>query len=201
ARDDRPCPPCRATRSIGRRGAEGSPRSRRFAHSRRGMAAASLLPQRSNAFLWRAPCEPFALMKIADLMTHNPELCTPQSSVIDAAHIMARHNVGIVPIVESVETRQAIGCLTDRDIVVRVVAEGKDPRAVSVGQVMTEELVTCTPEDDVDRVRRRMESKKVRRVLVLDEHGSLLGIVATADLATSVEAEKVGETLEQISQP
>jgi CBS domain-containing protein len=141
-------------------------------------------------------------MKISEIMTADPEFCTPDDSVIDAARIMAQRDVGIVPICESIDTRKAIGCITDRDIVVRIVAEGKDPNVIpSLNEVMTNELVTCSPEDDVDDVRHLMEQRQVRRVMVIDEHGSLVGVVATADLATSLDKSKVGEVMEQISEP
>jgi CBS domain-containing protein len=141
-------------------------------------------------------------MKISEIMTADPEFCTPDDSLIDAARIMARHDVGIVPICESVETRKAIGCITDRDIVVRVVAEGKDPNVVnSLREVMTHELATCSPNDDIDDVLPLMEQRQVRRILVTDEHGSLVGIVATADLAQSVDREKVGDVMQEISEP
>jgi CBS domain-containing protein len=141
-------------------------------------------------------------MKISEIMTADPEFCTADDSVIDAARIMAEHDIGMVPICESVETRKAIGCVTDRDIVVRVVAEGKDPNVVnSLREVMTHQLVTCSPADDVDEVLLLMEQRQVRRVLVTDEHGSLIGVVATADLASSIEKDKVGQVLEEISEP
>jgi CBS domain-containing protein len=141
-------------------------------------------------------------MNISEIMTADPEFCTPDDSVIDAARLMAQHDVGMVPICESVETRKAIGCITDRDIVVRVVAEGKDPNVVnSLRDVMTHELATCSPNDDVDEVMQMMQQRQVRRILVTDEHGSLVGVVATADLTTAVNREKVGETMEEISEP
>jgi CBS domain-containing protein len=141
-------------------------------------------------------------MKISEIMTADPEFCTAEDSVVDAARIMAQHDVGLVPICESIETRKAIGCITDRDIVVRVVAEGKDPNVInSLREIMTNELATCSPSDDVDDVLALMEQRQVRRVLVTDEHGSLVGVVATADIASSVEKGKVGEVMEEISEP
>jgi CBS domain-containing protein len=141
-------------------------------------------------------------MKISEIMTADPEFCTAEDSVVDAARIMAQHDVGLVPICESIETRKAIGCITDRDIVVRVVAEGKDPNVInSLREIMTNELATCSPSDDVDDVLALMEQRQVRRVLVTDEHGSLVGVVATADIASSVEKRKVGEVMEEISEP
>jgi CBS domain-containing protein len=141
-------------------------------------------------------------MKISEIMTIDPEFCTADDSVIDAARIMARHDVGFVPICESVDTRKCIGCITDRDIVVRIVAEGKDPNLISsLREVMTHELATCSPGDDVDEVLQLMEQRQVRRVLVTDEHGSLVGVVATADLATSQQKDKIGRMMEEISEP
>jgi CBS domain-containing protein len=141
-------------------------------------------------------------MKIDEIMTADPVFCTAEDSLIDAARLMAQHDIGLVPICESVETRKAIGCITDRDIVVRVVAEGKDPNVInSLREVMTHELATCSPNDDVDDVLQLMQQRQVRRVLVTDEHGSLVGVVATADLASSIEKRKVGEVMEEISEP
>jgi CBS domain-containing protein len=141
-------------------------------------------------------------MKISEIMTADPEFCTAEDSVVDAARIMAQHDVGLVPICESIETRKAIGCITDRDIVVRVVAEGKDPNVInSLREIMTHELATCSPSDDIDDVLALMQQRQVRRVLVTDEHGSLVGVVATADIASSVEKGKVGEVMEEISEP
>lgn len=141
-------------------------------------------------------------MKISEIMTADPEFCTADDSVIDAARLMAQHDIGLVPICESVETRRAIGCITDRDIVVRIIAEGKDPNVIgSLGEVMTHLLATCSPEDDVGDVLKLMEQRQVRRVLVIDPHGSLVGVVSTADLTTSVGRDKVGEVMEEISEP
>jgi CBS domain-containing protein len=140
-------------------------------------------------------------MKIVEIMTANPEFVTPDDSVIDVANIMARENVGLVPVCESRETRKLCGVITDRDIVVRVIAEGKDPRAIaSLTEIMSPELVTCSPDDDVDTVKQLMQDHQVRRVLGTDEHGCLVGLVAQADLARELAREEVGETLKAISQ-
>ncbi len=142
-------------------------------------------------------------MKISEIMTADPEFCTPDDdSVVDAARLMAEHDIGIVPVCESVETRKLVGCITDRDIVVRVVAEGKDPSVVNnLNEVMTHELATCSPNDDIDDVLALMEQRQIRRILVTDEHGSLIGVVATADIAASLEKGKVGEVMGEISEP
>jgi CBS domain-containing protein len=138
-------------------------------------------------------------MKIAEIMTPNPEFVTPDDGVIEVAQLMARANVGLVPVCESRETRTLIGCITDRDVVVRVVAEGRDPHTVAnLREIMSHELVTCAPNDDVESAVTLMEEHQVRRILVTDEHGSLAGVVALADLATKLGREKTGEAVEEI---
>jgi CBS domain-containing protein len=140
-------------------------------------------------------------MKIREIMTSEPEVCTPDDTVTEAARIMASCDCGLVPIVESRDTRRPIGCVTDRDIVVRVIAQGKDPRTVSCRDVMSQELVTCGSEDDSDRAPRLMQERQVRRVLVIDEHGALEGVVAIADLAEAIDEQRSGETLQAVSHP
>ena len=141
-------------------------------------------------------------MKISELMTQTPVFCGPDDSVFGVAKLMKQHGVGMIPICESVDTRKVIGCLTDRDIVIRVVAEDKDPRDVhDLTQVMSRDLVTCSPDDEVEHVQHLMEEHQVRRILAIDERGSLVGVVALADLARTINEMDVGETVEAISQP
>jgi CBS domain-containing protein len=144
-------------------------------------------------------------MKISELMTKNPATVTPETSVSDAARIMKEEDVGIVPVVERVggpETRgRLIGVITDRDIAIRHVAEGRGTDA-AVRDVMSGGVKTCSPNDSVDTVMALMGSEQVRRVPIVDERGSLVGVVSQADLARSAaDAKKVERTVEQISQP
>jgi CBS domain-containing protein len=139
-------------------------------------------------------------MKIADVMTNSPEFVTLRESILECAQIMAQRDCGVVPIVESVDTRKLVGCVTDRDIVVRAVAEQREVNT-PLADIMSTHLVTCRPEDDVEHARDLMEQHQIRRLMVVDDYGSLMGIVATADLARAVEEREVGETLEAISQP
>ena len=140
-------------------------------------------------------------MKVDELMTPNPECCTQDESIVDAARIMRNRDVGSVPVVESRDTRKVVGVVTDRDIAIRAVADGKDPDAVSCREVMTEEIVCCRPDDDISEVKRLMEERQLRRILVCDERGSLLGVVAIADLARELQARQVGETEQSIAEP
>jgi CBS domain-containing protein len=144
-------------------------------------------------------------MKISELMTKNPHTVTPDTPVSEAARLMKEEDVGIVPVVERVggaETRgRLIGVITDRDIAVRHVAEGRSIDT-PVRDVMSGGVKTASPDDSVDSVMSLMGSEQVRRVPVVDERGSLVGMVSQADLARKAsDAKKVEKTVEQISQP
>jgi len=114
---------------------------------------------------------------------------------------MIDHHIGVIPVVESEATRRAIGCITDRDLVARVVAAGRNPAHVRVEQAMSTDLVSCGPDDDVDHVKALMRQHQIRRVLVLDEHRSLVGVVGIADLARAMNELEVGEAVRDISAP
>jgi len=140
--------------------------------------------------------------RVNEIMTPIPECCTPDDSIIEVARVMEQRDVGAVPIVESQDTRRVVGIITDRDIVLRVVAEGPDPNAViGAREVMTPEIVSCGPDDDVAEVEELMKQHQVRRILVLDEQGSVVGIVATADLARAADDSKLGDTMKSITHP
>ena len=140
-------------------------------------------------------------MTISDVMTPNPEFCLVDDTLLDCAQLMAHKDVGLIPICESRDTRRVVGVVTDRDIVVRAVAEDRDPAVVRAGEVMSQRLVTCTEIDDLAQVTQLMEDHQVRRILVIYEYGSLVGVVATADLARNGDRADVAEALEAISAP
>lgn len=140
-------------------------------------------------------------MKVNDIMTPNPECCTPDDSLIDCAKVMEKIDVGFVPVVESRDTRRAIGVVTDRDIVVRAIAQGKDPRQTTIKDVMTDDLICIKPEEDASRAKELMEENQVRRVVVCDEQGSVIGVLSLADEARALSEHEVGETTKSISQP
>jgi len=138
---------------------------------------------------------------ITDVMTPIPQCCTPDDSVIEVARVMAQHDVGAVPIVESQDTRRVLGILTDRDLVLRVVAEGRDPNEmVSVRDIMTNEIVSVSPEADTLYVEELMKEHQVRRVLVVDQHGSIVGIVTMSDLARATDETQLGDTEKGITE-
>jgi CBS domain-containing protein len=131
-----------------------------------------------------------------DIMTPNPTCVRTSETVLDAARMMADEHVGALPVCG--EDNRLKGMLTDRDIVVKVLAAGKDPRAMHAGEVPTGTIVTVKADDDMKQVLRTMNEHKVRRVPVLDGH-DLVGIVAQADVARSMPDSKVGDLVDAVS--
>ena len=133
---------------------------------------------------------------ITELMTKNPCTIDADKTVAYAAKMMRDEDVGIAPIVEG---DRLVGVLTDRDIAVRVVAEGRDPEQVKVTEVASRDLVTLDPQQDLDEAIRLMARHQVRRLPVVEEDGRLVGVVAQADVARTADERHTGEVVEQIS--
>ena len=139
-------------------------------------------------------------MKAQDIMTKNPRTVTPETDVREAAQIMKSENVGVVPVVESAGSKKLVGLLTDRDIAVRVVAEGKS--SARVQEIMSGSPRTVKADTSVDDVMDLMGKEQVRRVPVVDDRGDLVGIVAQADVVREAKDDKKAErTIEKISEP
>jgi CBS domain-containing protein len=135
-------------------------------------------------------------------MTREPACCEPGDSIGSAAQLMKSEDVGAVPIVESKATGTLVGIITDRDIVVRVVAAGRAVDGASVRDAMTQNPVTVREDDDVNRALSAMADRKVRRLPVVDASGRLCGIIAQADIATRLHRDKTtGDLVEAISEP
>jgi len=133
---------------------------------------------------------------IGDLMTNNPCSIDADKPVSYAAKMMRDEDVGLAPIVEG---DSLIGTLTDRDIAIRVVAEGKDPNRTKVRDVASKDLVTIDPQQNLDEALQLMARHQVRRLPVVEEDGKLVGVVAQADIARVASGEKTGEVVEKIS--
>ena len=134
---------------------------------------------------------------IRDVMTSNPRTLAADRPVADAAKLMRDEDVGLVPVVEG---DRLVGTLTDRDIAIRVVADGRDPESTSVREVASTDLVTIDPEQDLDEALRLMAQHQVRRIPVVEEDGRLVGVVAQADVARQSDDRRTGEVVERISQ-
>ncbi|HEU5010037.1 MAG TPA: CBS domain-containing protein [Gaiellaceae bacterium] len=135
--------------------------------------------------------------KIRDAMTPTARAVSPQQSLVDAAKMMRDEDVGALPVVED---GRVVGMVTDRDIVVRAVAEGRDSAAVKAGEVASREVVAVEPDQDLDEALNLMARHRVRRLPVV-EQGRLVGVLAQADVAMQAKEKEAGEMLEEISQP
>ena len=134
--------------------------------------------------------------KIRDVMTANPRTIEPSTTVQEAAKLMRDEDVGPIPIVEN---GSVSGIVTDRDIVLNVVAEGIDPSSTPVSQIASRDLITVDPEQTLDEAFRLMGQHQVRRLPVCEEDGKLVGIVAQADIALQSDDARTGEVVEEIS--
>ena len=134
---------------------------------------------------------------VRDLMTDKVCSIDADKPVEYAAKMMKDEDVGLAPIVEG---NRLVGTLTDRDIAIRVVAEGRDPKSTTVREVASSDLVTVDPQQDLDEALRLMAQHQVRRLPVVEEDGRLVGIVAQADVARHGDDRETGQVVEQISQ-
>lgn len=149
--------------------------------------------------IWNRP-------RAAEIMTENPHVVTPDASIADVAMKMRDLDVGIIPVVDDMETRRLRGVITDRDITIRAVARGMGADA-RVSDCMTDGVRAVNKNDSIQDVMWVMRREQVRRVPVTDREGRLVGIIAQADLAVDYAGDdhsretEVGETIERISEP
>jgi CBS domain-containing protein len=136
------------------------------------------------------------MKSIRDAMTSNPRNVEPDTSVVDAAKLMKSEDVGSLPVLDG---DRLVGMVTDRDIAIRVVAEGNDPRTVTVAEIASRDLVTIDPQQNLDEALRLMAQHQVRRLPVVEEDGRLVGILAQADVAQEGRDAKTGQMVEEIS--
>lgn len=137
-------------------------------------------------------------MKIQEIMTRDPKTCSLETTLEDVASLMRDEDVGAIPIVDDGELA---GIITDRDIVVRCIADGKAPGDTTVEEVISEDLKTVSPDDDVQQAARIMADAQIRRLPVVDEDGNLVGMVSLGDIAVKHSDEEVsGGALEDISE-
>jgi CBS domain-containing protein len=136
---------------------------------------------------------------VQDVMTPDPAFCTPETSLEDVAKLMVQHECGEIPIVESRVSLEPIGVVTDRDIVCRVVARGKNPLAYTAADCMTQPVVTVRIDAPLAEAVTMMEKHQIRRVPVVDAQGCCVGIVAQADVAWSEDDREVGKLVREVS--
>ena len=134
--------------------------------------------------------------KVREVMTDNPRCVTPETLVSEAARLMRSEDVGSLPILEG---EKVTGVITDRDIVIRAVAEEKDPRGMPVREVASRELVTIRPDENLSEALKLMASYQVRRLPVVDEDNTLVGVLAQADIAMEGKEKDFAHMVEDIS--
>ena len=133
---------------------------------------------------------------IQEAMTSNPTTVSPDTSAADAAQIMKSEDIGSLPIVQD---DKLFGVVTDRDIAIRIVAEGRSADT-PVGEIASKDIVTVDPQQSIDEAARLMAEQQVRRLPVVEEDGRIVGILAQADIAQTGHDALTGETVQQISQ-
>ena len=134
--------------------------------------------------------------KVSDVMTGRPRAVNPQTTLTEVAELMEAEDVGSIPVVEE---DRLVGIITDRDIVVRAIAKGKDPQGMPASAVSSRELVTVHPDDDLSDALELMARHQVRRLAVTGENESLVGVVSQADVAREAKEKDTGEVVQSIS--
>lgn len=138
-------------------------------------------------------------MEVRDIMSRDVKLISSSTMLDEAAAWMQKYDIGALPVVQDEET---IGVITDRDVVIRAIAAGMDPRTTPVTEVMTTELACCHEHDSIEDAARIMEERQVHRLLVTDGTDKIVGILSISDLTLKIHNEHlVYEVLEQICEP
>jgi CBS domain-containing protein len=141
------------------------------------------------------------MKKCNEVMTKNPACCLPKDSAAKAAGLMKSENIGSIPVIENEQTKKLVGIVTDRDLALKIVADGLDAKSTRVEAVMTSKVVTCLAGDDLQKALDAMAKHQLRRIPVVDNDNKVVGIIAQADVATRVDQpEKTAEMVKEISQ-
>lgn len=141
------------------------------------------------------------MKKCSEVMTKDPVCCLPNDSVTKAAELMKSDNIGSIPVIENDQTKKLVGIVTDRDLAMKIIAEGRDAKSTTIETVMTSKVVTCRADDDLQKALDAMAEHQLRRIPVVDNDNKVVGIIAQADVATRVDQpQKTAEMVKEISQ-
>lgn len=140
-------------------------------------------------------------MNARDLMTSNPACCTMDTPLQEVARMMVECDCGEIPVVERHDLKKPVGVVTDRDVVCRAIAEGRNPLTMNAGHVMSSPAVCARDTDHVDEIKRMMETHQVRRIPVVGQTGEICGIVSLADIARRDSRKETGEVVKEVSAP
>jgi CBS domain-containing protein len=135
---------------------------------------------------------------VRDVMTARPRCATPETTLTEVAELMEAEDVGAIPVVDG---ERLLGMVTDRDIVTRAIAKGKDPRETTAAQIASKDLVTLEPDQDLSDALKLMAQYQVRRLPVIEDDDRLVGVVSQADVALEAKEKSTGEMVEEISKP
>jgi CBS domain-containing protein len=139
---------------------------------------------------------------VREVMTSNPTCALPTDTVHRVAQLMKSENVGPIPVVESHNSKKLVGIVTDRDLVLKVLAEGRNGQDTTVEAVMSRNPVSCRENDNLDQAYQAMSQHQIRRIPIVNDRNEIVGIIAQADIATRVEQpNKTAEVVEEISRP
>jgi CBS domain-containing protein len=140
-------------------------------------------------------------MQVREIMTSDPACCTADTPLPEVGRMMIDNDCGEIPVVENRSSNIPIGVVTDRDIVCRTVANGINPVELTAADCMSKPIVTVTPDTSVEECGRIMEANRIRRVPVVDERGTCVGIVSLADIALQADKRVAGEIVTEVSEP
>lgn len=140
-------------------------------------------------------------MDLKSVMTANPACCTRDTPLRDVAKLMVDHDCGQIPVVDSMDSKKPVGVVTDRDIAVRIVAEGRDAGSATASDAMSTPCKTVTTDTSLQDCLCLMEAQQIRRVPVVDAAGKLAGIVAIADISLAGKNEATAQVVKEVSEP
>ena len=140
-------------------------------------------------------------MQVKDVMTADPACCTPETPLTEVARMMVDNDCGEIPVIEAKGNKRPVGVVTDRDIVIRTIAENINPLELTAADCMTTPVVTVLADLPAEECCRTMEEKQIRRVPVVDDKGEICGIVALADVVRHAENGAAGELVKEVSEP
>lgn len=142
------------------------------------------------------------MTRCRDVMTKDPAWCLSRDPVSNAAQLMKHEDVGSLPVLEEGQRKKVVGVVTDRDVVLNVLAENRPPETTPVADVMSVDPVTCHPDDPLERAVSAMAQHQIRRVPIVNDDGGLVGIIAQADIALNADDETTtAEVVKRISTP
>ena len=138
-------------------------------------------------------------MNVREVMTAEPACCTADTPLTEVAKMMQQFDCGCIPVVDDMNTKKPVGMITDRDITIRTLAEGRNPMEMKASEAMTVNVMTVTPETSLEDCCNLMEEHQIRRVAVVDDNGSCCGMIAQADIAVNADIRKTAEVVQEVS--